>query len=97
MDDLAKLRKSYERAELSESDSHADPMQQFALWLQQAIDAKSWLATPMRRCNFIGWNWSAWYALKAWLKKSVPLKAMNITKPGHSIRALALGHRPSRK
>ena len=33
MDDLAKLRKSYERAELSESDSHADPMQQFALWL----------------------------------------------------------------
>ena len=40
MDDLAKLRKSYERAELSESDSHADPMQQFALWLQQAIDAK---------------------------------------------------------
>ena len=40
MDDLAKLRKSYERAELSESDSAADPMQQFALWLQQAIDAK---------------------------------------------------------
>ncbi|HEX6361370.1 MAG TPA: pyridoxamine 5'-phosphate oxidase [Albitalea sp.] len=37
MTDLAALRKSYERAELDEHASHADPMQQFALWLDQAI------------------------------------------------------------
>ena len=40
MDDIAALRKSYERAELDESASHADPLQQFTLWLQQALDAK---------------------------------------------------------
>jgi pyridoxamine 5'-phosphate oxidase len=40
MDDIANLRKSYERAELDESASLADPMAQFELWLQQAIDAK---------------------------------------------------------
>lgn len=40
MTELAHLRKSYERAELSESDSHADPLQQFALWLKQAITAQ---------------------------------------------------------
>jgi pyridoxamine 5'-phosphate oxidase len=40
MDDLAALRKSYGRAELDEAASHADPLQQFALWLQQAIDAR---------------------------------------------------------
>ena len=40
MDDIANLRKSYERAELDESACHADPMQQFALWLQQAIDGQ---------------------------------------------------------
>ena len=34
---IADLRKSYERAELSETDSHADPLQQFDLWLNQAI------------------------------------------------------------
>lgn len=34
---LADLRKSYERAELSETDSHADPLQQFDQWLQEAI------------------------------------------------------------
>ena len=37
MTDLAALRKSYERAELDERASHADPWQQFALWLDQAI------------------------------------------------------------
>ena len=37
MDDIASLRKSYERAELDESACHADPMQQFRLWLDQAI------------------------------------------------------------
>ena len=40
MDDIAALRKSYERAELDESASHADPLQQFSLWLQQALDAR---------------------------------------------------------
>jgi len=39
MTDLAALRKSYERAELDESSAHSDPLQQFALWLQQALDA----------------------------------------------------------
>jgi pyridoxamine 5'-phosphate oxidase len=34
---LADLRKSYERAELSEDASHADPLQQFQHWLQEAI------------------------------------------------------------
>ena len=34
--DIAHLRKSYERAELSEHASHADPMQQFAQWFEQA-------------------------------------------------------------
>ena len=39
MDDLARLRKSYEKAELDETASAADPLQQFRLWLRQAIDA----------------------------------------------------------
>lgn len=38
--DLAQLRKSYERAELDEASSHEQPLHQFALWLQQAIDGK---------------------------------------------------------
>ena len=37
---IADLRKSYEKAELSETDSHADPLQQFDLWLQQAIQGQ---------------------------------------------------------
>ena len=40
MNDIAQLRKSYERAELDEAASNADPMQQFALWLQQALDGQ---------------------------------------------------------
>ena len=40
MNDIADLRKSYERAELDESACAADPMQQFGLWLQQAIDGQ---------------------------------------------------------
>ena len=40
MDDLASLRKSYERAELDESSSAAQPWRQFSDWLQQAIAAK---------------------------------------------------------
>ncbi|WP_374409107.1 pyridoxamine 5'-phosphate oxidase [Hydrogenophaga sp.] len=34
---IADLRKSYEKAELSESASHADPLQQFGQWLDEAI------------------------------------------------------------
>ena len=37
---LADLRKSYERAELSEDASHADPLKQFAQWLGEAISAQ---------------------------------------------------------
>lgn len=37
---LADLRKNYERAELDETASHADPMRQFELWLQQALQAQ---------------------------------------------------------
>ena len=40
LQNLQDLRKSYERAELSESDSHADPLKQFELWLGQAISGK---------------------------------------------------------
>ena len=40
MDDIANLRKSYERAELDESASQADPLDQFRIWLQQALDGK---------------------------------------------------------
>ncbi|MBD3894028.1 pyridoxamine 5'-phosphate oxidase [Hydrogenophaga sp.] len=34
---IADLRKSYEKAELNESASNPDPLQQFSLWLSQAI------------------------------------------------------------
>jgi pyridoxamine 5'-phosphate oxidase len=37
---LADLRKSYERAELSEEASHADPLEQFGQWLDEAISAQ---------------------------------------------------------
>jgi len=40
MNNIADLRKSYERAELSEDASHADPLQQFGQWLDEAIAAK---------------------------------------------------------
>ena len=36
-DRIADLRKSYERAELSEDASHADPLKQFDQWLTEAI------------------------------------------------------------
>jgi pyridoxamine 5'-phosphate oxidase len=38
--DIAALRKSYELAELDEAASDADPMRQFASWLEQAIAAR---------------------------------------------------------
>lgn len=37
---IADLRKSYERAELSEDASHQNPMRQFEQWLQEAIAAE---------------------------------------------------------
>ena len=40
MTSIADLRKSYERAELDEGASLADPMDQFGLWFQQALDAQ---------------------------------------------------------
>lgn len=40
MTSLADLRKSYERAELSEDASHADPLAQFDQWLKEAIEGQ---------------------------------------------------------
>jgi pyridoxamine 5'-phosphate oxidase len=40
MTNIADLRKSYERHELSENASHSDPMQQFDQWLHEAIAAE---------------------------------------------------------
>ncbi len=40
MPNLADLRKSYERAELDENASLANPLDQFTLWLQQALEAQ---------------------------------------------------------
>jgi pyridoxamine 5'-phosphate oxidase len=40
MNNIADLRRSYERAELNENASEADPMKQFEVWFQQALDAQ---------------------------------------------------------
>src|SRR5688500_11935625 len=40
MNSIADLRKSYERAELDEQASEADPLKQFDLWLRQALTAE---------------------------------------------------------
>jgi pyridoxamine 5'-phosphate oxidase len=40
MTNIADLRKSYERAELDETASRGDPLEQFGLWFQQALDAQ---------------------------------------------------------
>jgi len=37
---IADLRKSYEKAELSEDASHADPLRQFDQWFQEALKSK---------------------------------------------------------
>ena len=37
---IADIRKSYEKAELNEHASHADPLQQFGQWLTEAINAE---------------------------------------------------------
>jgi pyridoxamine 5'-phosphate oxidase len=39
-DSIARLRKSYERAELNESAAHDQPLQQFGQWLHEAIQAR---------------------------------------------------------
>ena len=40
MSNIAALRKSYERAELDESSSHANPLQQFDQWFQEALHSE---------------------------------------------------------
>lgn len=40
MNPIADMRKSYERAELDENASHAQPLQQFDQWLNEAIRAE---------------------------------------------------------
>jgi pyridoxamine 5'-phosphate oxidase len=40
MEDISALRKSYERAELDEGAAHADPLRQFAQWMEEAIAGK---------------------------------------------------------
>ncbi len=40
MTKISDLRKSYERAQLNEAASHADPLQQFDQWLNEAIAAE---------------------------------------------------------
>ena len=47
MTSLADIRKSYERAELDESASHADPLHQFQQWLDQAMQSEIPEATAM--------------------------------------------------
>ena len=37
---IADLRKSYEKAELSEDASASDPLKQFERWLNEAIDSE---------------------------------------------------------
>ena len=47
MTDLAALRRSYELAALSETDSRADPLQQFNQWMDEALKAQLIDATAM--------------------------------------------------
>jgi len=47
MTSLADIRKSYERAELDESASHADPLHQFQQWLDEAMQSHIPEATAM--------------------------------------------------
>lgn len=51
---IAELRKSYERAELSEEASHADPLKQFDQWLTEAIDAEIPEPTAMTLATVAG-------------------------------------------
>ena len=38
--DLAQLRRDYKQAELLENSIHADPLQQFKHWFQEALEAE---------------------------------------------------------
>ena len=49
--DLASLRRSYERAELDESASHDDPLQQFSQWLEEALKSEVPEANAMTVCT----------------------------------------------
>ena len=49
--DIASLRKSYERAELDEAASHADPLQQFAQWFDEALQAQVPEPNAMTLCT----------------------------------------------
>ncbi|MGA8050655.1 MAG: pyridoxamine 5'-phosphate oxidase [Burkholderiales bacterium] len=44
---ISHLRHEYMRAGLSEADAHADPLEQFRRWLQEALDAHVPLANAM--------------------------------------------------
>lgn len=46
-EELAKLRREYARAVLTEKEIDPDPMKQFQRWLQEAIDAKVWEPNAM--------------------------------------------------
>jgi pyridoxamine 5'-phosphate oxidase len=52
--DLAALRRSYERAELDESASHEDPLQQFARWFDEALKAEVPEPNAMTVCTVGG-------------------------------------------
>jgi pyridoxamine 5'-phosphate oxidase len=54
MTSLADIRKSYERAELDESASHADPLHQFQQWLDEAMQAQIPEATAMTLATVSG-------------------------------------------
>jgi pyridoxamine 5'-phosphate oxidase len=51
---LAELRKSYERAELGEEASHADPLRQFDQWMAEAISAEIPEPTAMTLATVAG-------------------------------------------
>jgi len=51
MTDVSALRKSYERAELDENASRSDPLEQFGLWFQQALDAQVPEPNAMTLCT----------------------------------------------
>jgi pyridoxamine 5'-phosphate oxidase len=53
-DRVAQLRKSYERAELGEDASHADPVQQFDRWLTEAISGELPEPTAMTLATVAG-------------------------------------------
>lgn len=49
--DIASIRRSYERAELNEDASHADPLQQFGQWFDEALKAEVLEPNAMTVCT----------------------------------------------